>query len=63
MYVMPFGSLMNEVYIKDFSKISKHSTKNFPSPEGELRIIRKTEENNGILKNPSYTGCPKKMPF
>ena len=34
-----------------------NSTKKFPSPEGGLRTIRKTEleENNGILKNPLYT--------
>ena len=34
-----------------------HSTKDFPSPEGGLRTIRKTklEENNGILKNPLHT--------
>ena len=35
----------------------RNSTKNFPSQEGELRTIRKTEpeENNGILKNPFHT--------
>ena len=34
-----------------------NSTKNFPSQEGGLRTIRKTEpeENNGILKNPFHT--------
>ena len=34
-----------------------HSTKDFPSPEGGLRTIRKTEleKNKGILKNPLYT--------
>ena len=35
----------------------RNSTKNFPSQEGGLRTIRKTEpeENNGILKNPFHT--------
>ena len=37
--------------------IHQNSTKKFPSPEGGLRIIRKTEpeENDEVLKNPLYT--------